>query len=146
MKDLYLKNNPIFFQGEKKSNRLKNYFEGWYFKNCFNNTSISFIPGINIKNNKKSCFIQVITNTNSYYISYEFTDFIFSHEPFYIKIKNNYFSENKIIIDINQNNLKISGTLLFTNNIPLKKHFLCPNIMGPFSLFIYLVSRKLLLK
>lgn len=132
---LYLKNNPIVYQAENKINKLKNYFEGWYFKNSFENTTISFIPGLNIENKNKSCFIQIITNSNSYYIPYKFDDFHFSYNPFYIQIQNNYFSEDKIILDINDKNIKISGTLYFTNSIKLKKKFLCPNIMGPFSYF-----------
>lgn len=133
MKSLYLKNNPIVFQGEKIINKTNNYFEGWYFKNTSKAFSISFIPGINIENNKKSCFIQIITRENSYYIPYDFKDFSFSYNPFFIKIKNNYFSEEKIVIDIENENLEIKGNLLFSNNIKLKKDFLSPNIMGPFS-------------
>lgn len=133
MKSLYLKNNPIVFQGEKIINKTNNYFEGWYFKNTSKDFSISFIPGINIENNKKSCFIQIITKENSYYIPYDFKEFSFSHKPFFIKIKDNYFSEEKIIINIKKENLEINGKLEFSNNIKLQKKFLSPNIMGPFS-------------
>lgn len=133
MNNLYLKNNPLLFQGEKHLKRNNNYFEGWYFKNSLNNFTVSFIPGINIKDNNKSCFIQIITNVDSYYITYNFNDFTFSHKPFFIKIKNNYFSEDKIIIDINETNLKISSTLHFSGNIKLAKKFISPNVMGPFS-------------
>lgn len=133
MNNLYLKNNPSLFQGEKQLQTNENYFEGWYFKNSLNNFTISFIPGINIKNNNKYCFIQIITNENSYYIKYNFNDFTFSHNPFFIKIKDNYFSEDKIIVSIDEQNLKLSGTLNFSKNIKLQKKFLSPNIMGPFS-------------
>lgn len=133
MKSLYLKNNPTLFQGEKKIKSAENYFEGWYFKNTNLNEAISFIPGISIKGKEKFSFVQVITSTESYYIPYSFEDFKFSYKPFFIKIKDNFFSEEEIILNIEYNNLKITGDIRFSNNINLKKLFLAPNIMGPFS-------------
>ena len=133
MNSLYLKNNPKVFQGKNKIKNIENYFEGWYFKNTNLNKTISFIPGINIKNGKKSCFIQIITNSESYYIPYSFEDFKFSYNPFFIKIKDNFFSEEEIVLNIDYNNLKVNGNLLFSHNINLKKKILMPNIMGPFS-------------
>lgn len=55
MNHFYLLENPELFQGEKILNsKTKCYFEGWYFKHSSKNFNISFIPGINIKNKKKS--------------------------------------------------------------------------------------------
>ena len=34
--------NPEIFQGEKKLNTNKNYFEGWYFKNTNSETGTFF--------------------------------------------------------------------------------------------------------
>ena len=108
-KSFYLLENPHVFQGERKLSKLNSYFEGWYFKHTSKDLNISFIPGIHIENGKKSAFIQIITNFTSYYISYPFSDFRFSYEPFSITIGNNFFSLDKIIIDIEDINIKISG-------------------------------------
>lgn len=135
MKVLDLITRPELFQGKGHLYNDKNYFEGWYFKITNNNYSISFIPGINIDGIDNKAFIQVITNVSSYFVSYDIGDFEFSVDPFYIKIKNNLFSKNKMILDIldYSQSLKISGSILFTNSQNINTTALCPNIMGPFS-------------
>ena len=96
MNSFYLLENPEVFQGTNKINHKSCYFEGWYFKNIGKNISISFIPGIHIENGKKFAFIQIITNYSSHYISFPFSKFNFSYEPFSISIGNNFFSIDKI--------------------------------------------------
>lgn len=135
MNKLYFIKNPEVFQGEKYLKKDKSYFEGWYFKNISKKDGISFIPGINVDKDTKKAFIQVITNTSSYYINYSIDDFTFSENPFYIKIKNNIFSKENIHIDIEDNiqNIKIYGDIKYSNNKNIKISNLNPNIMGPFS-------------
>lgn len=139
MNRLYFIKNPEVFQGEKYLKTNKSYFEGWYFKNVSDKNGISFIPGINVdkdtNTNTKKAFIQVITNTSSYYINYSIDDFKFSEKPFYIKIKNNIFSKEGIHIDIKDNsqNIKIYGDIKYLNNKNIKTSNINPNIMGPFS-------------
>ena len=135
MSRLYLIRNPEVFQGEKYLKMGKNYFEGWYFKNISKGEGISFIPGINIEETNKKAFIQVITNSSSYFIDYSINDFRFGHNPFYIKIGKNIFSKDFIYLDIldNKQNIKINGKIKYTNNQNIKTNTLSPNIMGPFS-------------
>lgn len=133
MKNLYLIRNPEVFQGEKFLRNNKNYFEGWYFKNTNNESSISFIPGINIDEEGKKAFIQIITNEISYFVNYNIKDFEFNLNPFYIKIKNNLFSREGIKVDIKDKNLNICGELKYLNSKNIEKSILSPNIMGPFS-------------
>lgn len=135
MNKLYFIKNPEIFQGEKYLNKNKNYFEGWYLKNSNMEESISFIPGINIDEKSKNAFIQVITNDSSYFVDYNIIDFKFNDNPFSIKIENNFFSKEKIHIEIEDNvqNLKIYGELKYSNNKNIKTNFINPNIMGPFS-------------
>ena len=133
MKKLYLLKNKECFQGENYLKKNKTYFEGWYFKNTSDNLNISFIPGINITKNKQEAFIQVITKNTSYYINYDIKDFHYNHSPLFIKIANNYFSKNKIHIDINNKDIKIYGDLNYTNSKNINTNILNPNIMGPFS-------------
>lgn len=134
MNYFYLLEHPEIFQGEKKlHNNTSCYFEGWYFKHSSKQYNISFIPGIQIENGEKSAFIQIITNNSSYYITYPFSEFKFSYNPFSISVGKNYFSFNKIKLQIEDNSLKINGELLYNNHIILEKNIFSPNIMGPFS-------------
>lgn len=135
MNKLFLIKNPDLFQGEKYLNKNSNYFEGWYFKNTNYEDGISFIPGINIGENQKKAFIQVITNESSYFLNYDIKDFEYSSKPFKIKIGNNIFSQQNIHIDINDDteNLRIYGELEYSNSKNINTTFLNPNIMGPFS-------------
>lgn len=138
MNYFYLLENPEVFQGENKLKYKKCYFEGWYFKNTRKDISISFIPGIHIENGEKSAFIQIITNSSSYYISYSFNDFQFSYDPFFISIGNNFFSLEKIKIDIQDKNISINGELYYDNHIKIERNFFSPNIIGPFSFFPFM--------
>lgn len=115
-------------------NKKKGFFEGWYFKHQYNDLSISFIPGINIeKNGVKYAFIQVIRNTNSYYIKYDYNDFSISEDKLIIKIKDNTFSKSGAIINIKSKEVNIEGFLKYENITPIKY-----NIMGPFSVFPFM--------
>lgn len=140
MNKINLIKNPELFQGEKYLKKDKYYFEGWYFKNASENGSIAFIPGININENGKSAFIQVITNTSSYNFNYPIESFEFNNEPFYIKIGDNIFSKEEVIINLinERENLRINGHLKYTNSKNINTNFLNPNIMGPFSYVPYM--------
>lgn len=134
MNKLFLIKNPELFQGEKRI-KSNNYFEGWYFKNTNNKNGISFIPGININEQEKKAFIQIITNDSSYFVNYNIEDFKHSVTPFYIKIGDNFFSKNKIHIDIKDKtqNLIVFGDIRYSDSQNINTNFLNPNIMGPFS-------------
>jgi hypothetical protein len=127
--------NPLLFRGECYLDSDKNYFEGWYFKNSNGVDNISFIPGISINNKKKCAFIQVITNNESYYFSYDIDCFSYNENPFYIKINDNYFSLDNIHIDINdiKQDICIYGDIGYYNSININTCKYSPNIMGLFS-------------
>ena len=135
MKNMYLIKNQGLFQGEQYLKTNQDYFEGWYFKNSNNKNTISFIPGININGTKREAFVQVITNDSSYFVHYDIDKFKFNNKEFCIKIGDNYFSKDKIHVDIkdNKNNLNIYGDIQYTNNKNINTNLLNPNIMGPFS-------------
>ena len=135
MNKLLLMKNPILFQGEKQLGTNNHYFEGWYFKNTNGKETISFIPGININENEKKAFIQVITNYTSYFISYPIEEFRFNVNPFYLQIRKNIFSPNQMQIDIqdSKQDLSISGKIKYSHHTTIHTNVVNPNIMGPFS-------------
>lgn len=133
MKKIYLIKNPDVFQGEKNLSENKEYFEGWYFKNTNKEKGISFIPGINIQENGKKAFVQIITNDESYFINYDIDDFEYMQNPFKIRIGENTFSKDGIHINIKTENIDIKGDLKYSNLKNINTNFINPNIMGPFS-------------
>ena len=130
MNKLYLMKNSDLFQGEKYLKTNKEYFEGWYFKNTNGTDTIFFIPGISINKKEKKAFIQVITNDKSYFIDYDIKNFKFNHYPFFIEIENNFFSKDKIHIDIDDE-VKIKGDIKYSNSINIKS-----SIMAYFHMFL----------
>lgn len=133
--NMLLIKNPELFQGEKYLNKKKDYFEGWYFKNINKKQGISFIPGISINNREAKAFIQIITNTTSYFVDYNIKEFEFSNNPFYIKIGNNTFSKEGIDVNIEDvsKKLKVYGNIKYSNIKNINTNIFAPNIMGPFS-------------
>ncbi len=128
MSKLLIKNLDNF-QGQKNLKSFKNYFEGWYFKITNGKDTMAFIPGMSINNQKKKAFIQVITNIDSYYIEYDINEFSYERDRFRIRIGNNIFSKDKIYLDIRdkKTNLKVKGSINYSNHKDVKT-----NIMGPF--------------
>lgn len=118
----------------KKKYNKKRFFEGWYFKQQYENLNIAFIPGVNIdKNGARYSFIQVIMDSNSYYIKYDYKDFLVSEDKLTIKIKDNIFSKKGVIVNIVNKDILIKGKLNYEDITPIKY-----DIMGPFSLLPFM--------
>lgn len=127
--------NPEIFQGKYKN---RNYFEGWYFKliNGNQKSILSIIPGIAIsKKGEKKAFIQIIDGITgqTHYIPFDYSDFKYDSNRFRVIIGDNYFSKDRIILNLKSNNLSCIGELHFHNRIPYPKKRTHPGIMGPFS-------------
>ncbi|MFK8038718.1 MAG: tocopherol cyclase family protein [Crocinitomicaceae bacterium] len=110
--------NTIIFQGNKEK---KNYFEGWYFKMVSSNgeSILSVIPGISLSEDGKiqHAFIQLIngvTATTKYY-SFPIEDFYYSKKDFAIRIGQNYFSKNGLVLNIQQGDTAITGYVTMKN-------------------------------
>lgn len=121
------------YQGADKK---KNYFEGWYFKvvDAQEKSVYAIIPGISMgKDETKShAFIQIIngkTNESNYF-TYNIGDFAYSKDKFEIRIKNNYFSLDKIKLDINFDGQFINGELGFKDLLPWPNSLFSPGTMG----------------
>lgn len=126
--------NPNFFQGNLNKNR---YFEGWYFKHVSINRQhvFSFIPGVSLTKTDKHSFIQVINGITgkTWNIKYPLSAFGFAKNEFKIKVGNSEFSENSIVLNIDTDDLKVSGDLKFTDLVKFPSSWFSPGIMGWYS-------------
>ena len=117
--------NPSMFQG---NNKRKKYFEGWYFKMVSEdgNSILSVIPGISLSHDgeKQHAFIQIIDGktANTFYYDFPIEDFAFSKEKFAVIIGNNYFSENRLFLDIQNGTTSIKGEIYMSNQVYLSQN------------------------
>ena len=123
--------NPERYHGWNKS---KSYFEGWYFKivNAEEQNPYAIIPGVAMdEKGDKHAFIQTLDGKDliSRYIKFQFNDFYSDPNEFSVKINENYFSIDKISINLPN----MSGELKFAEIIPWPKRWYSPGIMGPYS-------------
>ncbi len=126
--------NSNLFQGNTKK---KNYFEGWYYKMVAKNGSsiISVIPGISLSKDGKEqhAFIQIINGVTSetHYFNYPIEEFSFSKNRFEIRIGDNYFSKDSILLKIQNKENTIQGKIKMHKTISYKSGSLFnPGIMG----------------
>ncbi|MFA9424225.1 MAG: tocopherol cyclase family protein [Sedimentibacter sp.] len=130
-------NEPIIFQGRKKSRR---YFEGWYFKQVSTDlkSTISIIPGVSKDINDSHAFIQTIINRNvqgntrltTHYHRFSIEDFKYTDEPFSLKIGKNIFKRDEIELELIDEEYSLSGKITFSNFTAIKTNPVFPNIMG----------------
>ena len=126
-------NNPEVFQGNSKN---KKYFEGWYFKmvSADGSSILSVIPGISLSQNGEDqhAFIQIIDGKTAHTFYYQFPidDFLFSKEKFAIRIGKNYFSEDKVILDIQNDSTTIKAEIDMINQVDLSIKSKKKDIMG----------------
>jgi len=126
--------NTTLFQGNKKR---KQYFEGWYFKMVGKDgqSIISVIPGISLSEDGETqhAFIQIINGktAETSYHSFPIESFSFSRKDFAVKIADNYFSEDKLILNIVDGLTSISAEISMTNLTEFSNRKLAKrNIMG----------------
>jgi len=126
--------SPEIFQGDLKK---KNYFEGWYFKHVSGDMEhvYSFIPGVALTSHNPHAFIQVINGITGIteYITYPIEQFTFEKNRLYVKIGDSVFTGNYIDLNINHENLNLSGHINFNNIVKYPQNLLSPGIMGWYS-------------
>lgn len=131
LKKLHAVWNPDHYQGWGRTRR---YFEGWYFKvvSPDEQHAMAFIPGISMdEDGKQHAFIQVMDGKacKAEYHRFDIREFRPSAHAFEIWIGNNYFSAEKMILDLPE----ISGEIRFKNPNPWPKMLGAPGIMGWYS-------------
>jgi len=125
---------PELFQG---SLNKSNYFEGWYFKHVSKdlNHVFSFIPGISLSEDDPHSFIQVINGITgkTNYITYPVNRFIWKKNKLYLKIGDSVFTDKFIDLNLENEEIKVSGRLEYSNIVKYPKTLLSPGIMGWYS-------------
>ena len=131
------RSKPSIFQGNLKK---KFYFEGWYNKIVDKSADhiYAIIPTIalNKKEQTSHAFIQYLDGikATAEYFNFPLEDFEnLSTKKYEIQIGKNYFSMDRIHVDIDQDGYKISGDLKYKDPVPWPKKFLQPGVMGWFS-------------
>jgi tocopherol cyclase len=122
---------PDAFQGK---GRTHNYFEGWYFKLVSADTdhALAIIPGISMDDKgQQHAFVQVMDGRacKAYYHRFEGRDFRALPRVFEVKLGNNFFSSEKISLDLPG----LKGEIAFENCTPWPKMMGAPGIMGWYS-------------
>jgi tocopherol cyclase len=125
---------PEIFQGNLK---MRNYFEGWYFKHVSDDLEHvwSFIPGVALNKSEPHSFIQVINGITgeTEYLRYSINEFSWDKKRFWLKVGNSYFTENELYLNIQNEKIKVAGHLDYSNIIKYPKRLLSPGIMGWYS-------------
>jgi len=125
--------NPDLYHGWHKK---RNFFEGWYFKivDASNQHVFVFIPGIHLgkKKNHSHSFIQVLKGkeVNYRYLRFSPDEFVTSKGNFHVFIGDNYFSLERISLNIDDADLNIKGTVNFKNILKWPDTLLNPGSMG----------------
>jgi tocopherol cyclase len=122
------------FQGNLQK---KNYFEGWYFKHVSQdlNNVWSFIPGVSLTANDPHAFIQIINGINgeSQYVTYPLDQFSWDKKKLYLKIGSSVFTSENINLKIENEFIKIEGSIDYSNSVKYPSGLLSPGIMGWYS-------------
>ncbi|MCL2379850.1 MAG: hypothetical protein FWC81_03600 [Coriobacteriia bacterium] len=124
--------HPELYQDLKQSN----YFEGWYFK--FQNNAddvLAVILGVSKSAEGDFAFIQVINsyNNTATYTKYDIEEFRHSEDPWSIRIADNYFSFDRVELNIHADDIELVGTITISKTTPISTSLYAPNIMGPFA-------------
>ncbi|HUX49821.1 MAG TPA: tocopherol cyclase family protein [Spirochaetia bacterium] len=136
--DLFRLWNPPVFQGRLTR---RTYFEGWYFKLVSRDCSSAYaiIAGIALgklsSKSRGNAFIQIIDGktTETAFVSYPVDQFRFSRSRFEISIAENYFSGDRIHLAVDRPEMRLSGTVEFSSQVPYPSTLFSPGAMGPYA-------------
>ena len=106
---------------------MSDHFYGWYFRCQGEEGSIAVIPAVHISAKKRSCSIQVITESGSWNRVFPVQQFRINRDKGIMQIGENLFSRKGIRLNLETEELKISGILRFGQFAEPKY-----DIMGPF--------------
>lgn len=120
--------------GEEMNLGKRGLFYGWYFKCQSDTQTLAVIPAFHQTGREKSCSIQIITEEQSWTISFPAEEF--RRGGRIISIGKNWFGEKGIRLAVCESGLKVKGKLKFGPLFPLRY-----DIMGPFFFVPFLECR-----
>lgn len=113
---------------QKINHKSKGYFEGFYLKHTSRTQTLALIPSVHIdESGNSSASLQIITDTGSWQRSFPKFDMHSSHDAFYISMGDCTFTQHGLRLHIEDQDLTLSGRLLYGPPARLKY-----DIMGPF--------------
>jgi hypothetical protein len=122
--------HPERYQGQKIKS---SYFEGWYFKwvDALRQNGLVVIPGI-AKGQDPHAFIQLLSPTlqKSTYYRFSLTDFVANRKQFHIKIQQNTFSHNKVVLNLTSGDLQVQGEMHTSSSYSWPVRLWSPGAMG----------------
>lgn len=104
---------------------MRNYFCGWYLRCQSDQQTLAVIPSVHRTKESKCCAIQLITDTQSFQVSFPYSDF--QKQGYQISIAGNRFGKEGITLDIHTPGLLATGFVRFGPFTPIQY-----DIMGPF--------------
>lgn len=113
---------------------MRNYFRGLYFKCQNEKQTVAFIPAYHIRDNVKTCSLQVITDEGAWNADYPIRQFRMDDQ--WVKIGPNLFSRQGCRLDVRTEELTVQGRLRFGPPDPISY-----DIMGPFQYVPFLECR-----
>ena len=113
---------------------MRKYFCGWYFRCQWDRQTLAVIPSVHRTKDSKYCSIQLITDTQSCYVPFPYTDFQKRGKK--ILLAQNRFSGEGITLDIHTPDLHATGEVRFGAFTPIPY-----DIMGPFRYVPFLQCR-----
>ena len=115
---------------------MQGYFYGYYYKCQSDTQTIALIAATHGEGRSRTCSQQVITENGAW--TAEFPKKEYYQKGSLIKIGKNRFSRRGILVDVETEELSISGKLQFGPITPLKY-----DIMGPFALIPFMECRHM---
>lgn len=113
---------------------MRNYFRGLYFKCQSDTQTVAFIPAYHIRDNVKTCSLQIITDAQAWNVDYPIGQFRMDDNC--VKIGGNLFSSQGCCLDLHTEGLTLQGQLRFGPLSPIAY-----DIMGPFKYVPFLECR-----
>lgn len=104
---------------------MGSYFCGWYFRCRSDQETLAVIPSIHQTSASKSCAVQLITDDQSFYMTFPCSDF--QKQDCQISIAENRFGKEGITLNLKTPDLHAAGTVRFGPFTPIRY-----DIMGPF--------------
>jgi hypothetical protein len=102
------------------------YFEGFYVKCDGREESVAVIFGRNLSGEEGTAFVQIVTEEGSYYSGFDYKDFSKAKKGFGVKVGENSADKDKLVLNIAQDGLRVSGEVKFGNFSAVKY-----DVMGP---------------